>query len=349
MAFPTKKITGPSCDDILKQVRAGQVAPIYYIMGEESYYIDRLCEGLIDILVPNAEERDFNMMTFFASEHEMGTVLSAARGLPMMGDKLVVVVKEAQNYKSEKDLSALEAYLKQPSSSSVLIFSHKNGVLDQRRKVATLIGKVGVLFNSAPVSDSQLPAFITKYMREKGLTADANVVQMMADYVGSDLNRLAGEIDKLAIALPEGQKTVTMDLVADQIGVSKQFNIFELQDALGKRDAKTVYKIANYFYKNPKENPIQKILPSLFKYFSNLMQAYYAPDKSERGLAAYLGQSEWQVRKNILPAMRSFSAMKCLQILHAIRAIDAKSKGVGGSHSSTDEDMLKELFFFILN
>ena len=348
MAFPSKN-TGPSCDDILKQVRAGQIAPIYYIMGEEAYYIDKLCDGLVDILVPDEEERDFNMMTFFASEHDMATVISAARGLPMMGERLVVVVKEAQSYKSEKDMAALEAYLQQPSPSSVLIFSHKNGALDKRRKVTTLIGKVGVLFNSEPLRENMLPGFVTRYLREKGLTADEGAVQMMAEYIGSDLHRLTGEIDKLAIALPEGQKTVTMNLVAEQIGVSKQFNFFELQDALGRKDAKTVYKIANYFYKNPKDNPIQKILPSLFKYFANLMQAYYVPDKSERGIAASLGQSEWQVRKNILPAMRCYSAVKCLQILNLIRSVDMRSKGVGGSSSTTDSDLMKELFFFILN
>ena len=177
---------------------------------------------------------------------------------------------------------------------------------------------------------------------------DPAAAAMLAEHVGSDLNRMAGELDKLCIAIPANEKTVTPALVEQNIGISKEFNIFELQDALAQKDVLKVNKIANYFDKNPKANPIQKILPSLFKFFSNLMLAYYSPDKSEKGMAAWLGMTDWQVRRNVLPAMQKYSGVKVMKIIGEIRRTDARSKGVGNP-SISGGDLMKELFFFILH
>lgn len=339
-----KKKNALTYDVIVREVRAGNYKPIYYLMGAESYYIDRIADYIVDrVLKP--EERDFNLFTFFGSETNVDAVINAAKGFPMGADHVVVVVKEAQGL---ANVERLEFYLRQPQPSTILILCHKNGVLDRRKKIAGMIEKAGVLFESAKLYDSQLPTFINEYMRRKRLAIEPNAAALLAEYVGADLNRLASELDKLALALPTGQRTVTMDLVETHVGISKEFNIFELQSALAQKDVERVSRIANYFDKNPKENPIQKTLPALFKFFSNLMLAYYAPEKTERGIAAWLGQADWQVRRNVLPAMKRYKGTKVMKILGEIRRTDARSKGVDNP-STPNGELMEELLYFILH
>ena len=339
-----KKKTGVTHEEIIREVRAGNIKPIYYLMGEESYYIDRVADFLVDAVL-KPEERDFNLITLFGAETDIDTVINSAKGFPMGAQRLVVWVKEAQNL---QNIDRLEFYLKQMQPSTVLIFCHKNGVLDRRKKIAGLIEKSGVLFESKKLYDNQLPTFVRDYLRRKHLGVDPAAAAMLSEYVGSDLNRMAGELDKLCIAIPESEKTVTPALVERNIGISKEFNIFELQDALAQKDVLKVNKIVNYFDKNPKANPIQKILPSLFKFFSNLMLAYYSPDKSEHGIASWLGMNDWQVRRNVIPAMQKYTGVKVMKIIAEIRRTDARSKGVGNP-SISGGDLMKELFFFILH
>lgn len=331
-------------ESIVRDVRAGNIAPVYYLMGEESYYIDRISEFLVDFLL-KPEERDFNLITLFGPETDTTSVRHAALGFPMGAERLVVVVKEAQ---ALKDIEQLESYLKQPQLSTVLIICHKNGTLDRRKSIVKLIEKHGVLFESAKLRDYQLPPWITQYLRRKQLGIDPNAAAMLADYVGTDLNRMAGELDKLVVALASGQHTVTPELVATHIGISKNFNIFELTDAIGRKDILKVNQIANYFEKNPKQHPIQMSLPALFRYFTNLMLAFYAPEKTKSGIADWLGVTEWQVEKNVLPAMRLYSGRKVMEIIAKIRQTDARSKGVDNPFISSGE-LMKELLFFILH
>lgn len=171
---------------------------------------------------------------------------------------------------------------------------------------------------------------------------------MVADFIGSDLNRIASELDRLILALPKGEQTITVDWVKEHIGISKNFNNFELVDALANKDVLKANRIAKYFDANAKDNPIQATLSLLFKQFSQVMLAFYAPEKNEHGIAAWLGMTEWQVRKNILPMMSNYSAMKVMYILGEIRRTDARSKGSEGSHT-TNGDLLKELIYFILH
>lgn len=332
-------------ETIIQQVRAGDVKPIYYLMGDESYYIDRVADFIVQSLL-QPEERDFNLITFFGAETEIDTIISAAKGFPMGAQRLVVVVKEAQNL---HNIDRLEYYCKQMQPSTVLIFCHKNGSLDRRKKIAGVIDKVGILYESKKLHERQLPSFISDYMRRKKLAIDSVATSMMAEYVGADLNRLAGELDKLALALQtSGTHTVTPDLVERHVGISKEFNVFELQDALANKDVLKANRIAQYFEKNPKANPIQKTLPVLFRFFSNLMLAYYAPQKTEKGIAEWLGMKDWAVRNTILPAMQRYSGVKVMKIIAEIRKTDARSKGVGNPGIS-DGDLMKELLFFILH
>lgn len=341
---PAKKSAAVTYESLIRDVRAGDVKPVYYLMGEESYYIDRVAEFIVDSLL-KPEERDFNLLTLFGSETNVDAVINAAKGFPMGAQRLLVLVKEAQGL---SNIERLEFYLAHPQPSTVLVVCHKNGTLDRRKKIASLIEKQGVLFESKKLYDSQLPTFVRDYLKRRHLAIEPSAALMMAEYIGSDLNRMAGELDKLCIAVSPTENTVTTALVARNIGISKDFNIFELQDALVQKDVLKANRIANYFDKNQKSNPIQKTLPALFKFFSNLMLAYYSPDKSERGIAAWVGLSDWQVRRSIMPAMAKYSGVKVMKIIGEIRRADARSKGVGNPSTSNGE-IMKELLFFILH
>ncbi len=341
---PRRKAVETTNETIVRDVRAGRVSPLYFLMGEESYYIDRISDFLIESLL-TPEERDFNLLTFFGAETDIDTVINAAKGFPLGAQRLVVIVREAQRL---GHLERLEFYLKNIQPSTVLIFCYKDGCIDRRLKVAGLIEKNGVLFESKKLYESRLPAFVTDYLKRRRVGIEPDAAAMLAEYVGADLNRLASELDKLCIALTGNDKIVTTTLVERQVGISKDFNIFELQEALSRKDARKVFLIANYFDANPKANSIQKVLPFLFKYFSNIMLAYYAPEKTERGIAAWLGQTDWQVRRNVMPAMRSYSGVKVMQILSEIRRTDARSKGVDNPSTPSGE-LMRELLFFMLH
>ncbi len=333
-----------TCDDILKELRAKQYRPVYYLMGEEPYYIDLIADYITDNILTETE-KEFNLTVVYGADVDIATVINAAKRYPMMSEHQVVVVKEAQNIRNIEELSY---YLQKPLLSTILVICHKHGVLDRRKKLAAEIEKTGVLFESKKVKDAQLPAFITSYMKRKGIDVEPKATAMLADFVGADLSRLTGELEKLIITLPKGHTRVTPEQIEKNIGISKDYNNFELRSALVEKDVLKANKIIKYFEENPKTNPIQMTLSLLFGFFSNLMLAYYAPEKSEQGIANMLGlRTPWQA-KDYLAAMRRYNGVKTMQIIGEIRYADAKSKGVGNP-SLSDGDILRELVFKILH
>ena len=333
-----------TCDDILKELRAKQYRPVYYLMGEEPYYIDLIADYITDNILTETE-KEFNLTVVYGADVDIATVINAAKRYPMMSEHQVVVVKEAQNIRNMEELSY---YLQKPLLSTILVICHKHGVLDRRKKLAAEIEKTGVLFESKKVKDAQLPAFITSYMKRKGIDVEPKATAMLADFVGPDLSRLTGELEKLIITLPKGHTRVTPEQIGKNIGISKDYNNFELRSALVEKDVLKANKIIKYFEENPKTNPIQMTLSLLFGFFSNLMLAYYAPEKSEQGIANMLGlRTPWQA-KDYLAAMRRYNGVKTMQIIGEIRYADAKSKGVGNP-SLSDGDILRELVFKILH
>jgi len=333
-----------TCDDILKELRARQYRPVYYLMGEEPYYIDLIADYITDNILTETE-KEFNLTVVYGADVDIATVINAAKRYPMMSEHQVVVVKEAQNIRNMEELSY---YLQKPLLSTILVICHKHGVLDRRKKLAAEIEKTGVLFESKKVKDAQLPAFITSYMKRKGIDVEPKATAMLADFVGADLSRLTGELEKLIITLPKGHTRVTPEQIEKNIGISKDYNNFELRSALVEKDVLKANKIIKYFEENPKTNPIQMTLSLLFGFFSNLMLAYYAPEKSEQGIANMLGlRTPWQA-KDYLAAMRRYNGVKTMQIIGEIRYADAKSKGVGNP-SLSDGDILRELVFKILH
>lgn len=333
-----------TCEDVLKELRAKQYRPIYYLMGEESYYIDLIADYIAENVL-NETEKEFNQTVVYGADVDVSTIINAAKRYPMMCEHQVVIVKEAQ---AIRNIEELAFYLQKPLTSTILVICHKHGTLDRRKKLAAEIEKRGVLFESKKIKEAQLPAFISSYMKRKGIDMEPKATAMLSDFVGSDLSRLTGELEKLIITLPPNQKRITPEQIEKNIGISKDYNNFELRSALVEKDILKANKIIKYFEENPKTNPIQMTLSLLFNFYANLMLAYYAPDKSEQGIAAMLGlKTPWQAR-DYIAAMRKYSGVKTMQIVGAIRYADAKSKGVNNP-STNDGDILRELVFNILH
>jgi DNA polymerase III, delta subunit len=314
-------------------------------MGDESYYIDQISD-YVATHVLSPEERDFNQTVCFGSDVNAIQVTDMARRYPMMSEYQVIIVKEAQNIRS---LDALEKYLKNPVKSTILVWCHKNGKIDARKKVVGLAQTVGVVFESQRLRDYQLPEFIQNYLKQKKVSIDPKSCQMIADHIGADLNRLTSELDKVLISLPSDNLRVTPEIVEEQIGVSKDFNAFELRNAIVQRDVFKANQIIKYFDNNPKAGSLYSFLPLLFSYFQNLMIAYYAPQKNtEQGIATALDlRSSWGA-KDFLIGLKNYSARKTMDIISKIRDTDAKSKGLDNPNTGAG-DLMKELIFFILH
>jgi len=314
-------------------------------MGDESYYIDQISD-YVATHVLSPEERDFNQTVCFGSDVNAIQVTDMARRYPMMSEYQVIIVKEAQNIRS---LDALEKYLKNPVKSTILVWCHKNGKIDARKKVVGLAQTVGVVFESQKLRDYQLPEFIQNYLKQKKVSIDPKSCQMIADHIGADLNRLTSELDKVLISLPSDNLRVTPEIVEEQIGVSKDFNAFELRNAIVQRDVFKANQIIKYFDNNPKAGSLYSFLPLLFSYFQNLMIAYYAPQKNtEQGIATALDlRSSWGA-KDFLIGLKNYSARKTMDIISKIRDTDAKSKGLDNPNTDVG-DLMKELIFFILH
>ena len=330
-------------EEILKDINAHNFKPVYVLMGDEPYFIDRLLDGIVSNALPE-EERDFCLTTLYGADTTANAVINMARSFPM-GSRMVVVVKNANEL---KDIEELSVYLQNPQPTTVLVLVNKNGNFDRRKKFVSRAAAIGVVFESQRVKESQLGGIIATFFRQNGYTADMKSVSLIADSIGSDLTRLYGEMTKLVNSLTADVRVITLELVEQHIGISKDFNIYEFQNALIAKDSFKAFRIAKYFDENPKQNPIQVVLPSLFRLFSQLMVAYYSPGKDKNSVAQYLGIQSWQVERNIFPAMRNYSAAKVLSILSVIRDTDEKSKGLGGSKVSNG-DLLKQLVFFILH
>ena len=340
-----EKKTSITFELVMRDLKARTFSPIYILMGEESFYIDKISDYIADnVLQP--EERDFNQTIVFGSDMNAAQIVDLAKAYPMMAEKRVVIVKESQDLHGNTEF--LEKYLDKPVSSTVLVFCHKNGTIDRRKKIVGKAETVGVVFESKKKRDYELPGFVENYLKQHKATIDNKAAVMMADHVGSDLSRLISELDKVLISLPQDRR-VTPDIVERQIGISKEFNAFELRNAIINRNIFKANQIIKYFDKNPKAGSIYSFLPLLFNYFQNLMIAYYAPNRNnENSVAQYLELRGGWAAKDYVTGMRNYTGMKTMQIISEIREIDARSKGLDNPNTGV-RDLMKELIFFILH
>ena len=334
---------GITFDTVAHDVKAGKISPLYCLMGDEPFYIDRL-ESIITQKVMPESNRDFDMELLYGSDVDGMRVADSCRQFPMLGEKRLVVVREAQQMRAGQD--ALAAYCQNPMDTTVLVLCHKSGKIDTRKALGKAISANGVIFESKRVYDSALPSFIKGYLKDKGKEIDEKAVQMLVEHVGADLTRMSSELDKLTIAIPE-ESRVTSAIVEDQTGMSKDFNNYELLGALAEKSKSQAAQIVKYYNNNPRSFALPATLSLMFAFYADLMQAYYSPDKSENGIAEWLGMPNWKVRREIMPAMRNYSGRRVMNILSMIRETDAKGKGVGGCRTAPGE-LLLELVFAIL-
>ena len=331
-----------------EQIKADIVArkfqPVYMFMGDESYYIDELTDLLVQTVLPETE-RDFNQTILYGMETDVATVVTLSRSFPMMSDYQLIVIKEAQGMKKIEDL---DVYVKNPLKSTILILNYKNGSLDKRKKLYAEIDKHGIIFESKKIPDYKIPAFVNSYFMTKGLGIDQKSAQMLTDYLGNDLSKLVNEMDKLILSIPQNEKRITAELIERNIGISKDYNNFELLKAVIEKNTFKANQIADYFEKNPKNNPLIVTLVVLFNFYSNLMVCYWAKDKSENGIARELGFRNPYQAKDYVTALRNYKAMKSMEIISLLRTYDAKCKGVDNV-STGDGELLKELLYKMMH
>ena len=329
----------------MRDLKSRKFAPVYMLMGDESYYIDQISDYIAEHAL-RPEERDFNQTICFGSDSTAVQIADMARRYPMMAEYQVIIVKEAQNIRS---LEPLEKYLKNPVKSTILVWCHKNGKIDARKKAVGLAQVVGVVFESKKLRDYQLPDFIQTYLKQKSVSIDPKACQMIADHIGSDLGRLTSELDKVLISLPADRLRVTPEVVEREVGVSKDFNAFELRNAIVQKDCFKANQIVKYFDSNPKAGSLYSFLPLLFSYFQNLMIVHYAPRRNtDQDIAGALDlRNSWGAR-DYITGLKNYSARKTMSIISKLREIDGKSKGLDNPNTGAG-DLMKELIFFILH
>ena len=342
--MPQKKAVA-TFDAIMRDLKSGAFSPLYLLMGEESYYIDQSSDYIqAHALTP--EQQAFDQTVVFGADVNAAQIADLAMQYPMMSPRKVIIVKEAQDLHS---FERLERYAEKPQEKTILVICYKNGVLKGKSKLLSAVERNGILFESKKLRDWQLAGYVRAYLAKQKIDIDDKSASMIADHIGADLNRLTSELDKLGIALPEDDRRVTPEVVERNIGVSKDFNAFELRSAIVNRDIFKANQIIKYFDNNPKAGTLYALLPLLFNYFQNLMLTYYAPDRNnQQALADFLElRNVWGV-KDYMAGARNYSGKKVLQVLEKIRETDAKSKGLDNPNTSPG-DLMKELIFFILH
>lgn len=337
-------------NSIRTDIEQGRIAPVYVLHGDESYFIDSLTDLLLDRVLTD-EEKDFNLTQMYGADiQNLGDVVTACRRYPMMAERQLVLLREVQALDQRRSLTSLEvleAYTSHPLDSTVFVITCKTKKLDGRQRWLKQVQEHGgVVFESKRIPDYELPKFLPGFLRSTGLQFDDRAIQMLSDYIGADLGRMMAEIDKLRLNMGD-DKRVTSQLIAEHIGISKDYNVFELVSAVANRDFRKCELIRRYFAQNPKANPIQITLSVLFNFFRNLMLAHYATDKSVNGLMREIGLSFPQA-KELAPAMKQYNAWKAMTNISVIRDYDARQKGARGANLPDDE-ALQELLYKLMH
>lgn len=329
-------------EQILSDIHNKKYAPIYFLMGDEPYFIDVISDT-IEEEVLDETEKAFNQIVVYGRDVDIDTIATHAKSFSMMGGYMVVIVKEAQDVKYIEDF---EKYLDVIPPTTILVFDYKYKKLDKRRTFTKKVEKMGVVFESKKLYDRDIPGWIQSYLAQKGYAITPKATQMLTDFLGTDLHKVRNELDKLIIAMPKSKKIDDAD-VERNIGISKDFNMFELQNAIGRRDVVKANQIVNYFGDNPKENPLLVAAISLYGYFTKVLKVHYASDPSQNALAAAIGVAPYFVR-DYQQAARNFSIADCVKCIAVLREFDLKSKGYNIGDTSP-KDLYREMIFKLLH
>ena len=321
---------------IIQEWKKGIYHPVYWLEGEESYYIDQLID-YAEKHILNESEASFNLSIFYGRDTKLDDVVNACKRYPMFSERQVVILKEAQHM---KEVEKLESYIDHPLSSTVFIVGHKEKKIDGRSKLAKQLKSKTVLLTTKKLYDNELPDWTERMIHQKGLDIQSKALQMLVDHIGNDLQRLENEVDKLTVNL-QNRKQITEDDIESFVGVSKEFNIFELQAALGRRDMNSTLNILNYFEANPKVAPIQLVLPTLYSFFSKLYMAASSSSRDEYSIAALLGLKGF-FAKQYIQAIQLYSFVEIEKALILLHHYNLKSIGIGKADTS-DASLMKEL------
>lgn len=330
-------------EQIISDLRKRIFKPVYFLAGDEPYYIDLITE-FIESKVLSDSEKAFNQLVIYGEDTTIQSIIDTARRFPMMASHQVVIVKEAQSLKKIEDLIF---YLEKPLLSTILVFNYKYKVIDKRTKLYKSLDNLGIYFESMRLRDYQVPAWIERYLMAKGVRIDPDASAMLTEFLGPDLHKIVNELEKLLITLPAERSVITPSLIEKNIGISKEYNNFELQKAVGEKNILKANTIIHYFANNPKDNPITLTIASLFSLFTRILTYHYLTDKSKNNVAAVLKVNPFFVRDYEVAAAK-YNVTKTVKVIDLLRTYDMKSKGFGDV-STEPGDLLKELVYKILH
>ncbi len=328
-------------DDLQKELQQHKFRPVYLLQGDESYFIDQIANYIENHILSEAD-RPFNQMLVYGKDTDVDSIISAACRSPMMSPYQVIIVKEAQNL---KDITKLQTYAEKPLDTTILVLVHKQKVIASNTKLYKAIEQKGVVFSASKIPESQMPAWIQRYIKNHKYQINSDAAALLTEYLGNDLGHIANELDKLLLLLPPTE-IITLQHIADNIGISKEYNTFELQKALAVKDVVKVYRITDYFAHNPKAAPLPVLLGSLYRFFSRLFLFHNHQSRPEQETMVAMGLKNTFFLKEYREAARQYTLPKTKQIIGLLSEYDLKSKGVD---SNTDApELLKELVFRIL-
>ena len=333
--------------EILKSIKKDTLKPLYFLHGEEPFHIEQIIDKIQQLAIP-VHEKGFNEFVLFGKDLNVGALLNYARRFPMMAERQLIIVKDAQQIQGinqKENQKLIEDYALQPLSSPILVLAFSNAQ-DERKTWVKAFGKNGVLHNSKKFYDNQLPEFLADYCHSKGVKISMKAIQLLIEHIGNDLKRLTSEIDKVVLNVKLGEG-IDADTIQKFVGISKEYNVFELQKAWIQRDVVRANQIIIYFGNNPKDNPIQPILIILYNFFSKVLLVHTSNDKSEGGIASLLKVNSF-FAKDYLNAARNYSLHKLTSVIHSLKIADLKSKGVDTGEES-EGDILQKLVFEILH
>lgn len=327
---------------IIKDVRNKQFKPIYALHGEEPYFIDAICDAIIEHALEE-HERDFNQTILYGRDADPLAVISEAKGFPMMAERRLVVLREAQDM---KDIYALESYCAAPNPSTVFVICHKYKALDGKRKMVKELANTGLVFKSEKVRDYQLTDWISNYVKGIGFDITSKAASLLGEFLGNDLGRIVNELEKLSIILEKGTRISDIH-IEENIGISKDYNNFELTNAIAKRDTLKVFQIAHYFERNPKDHSIIAIISNLFSFYTNLMRIHFLPNKTPDAVASALRVHPF-VAKELMQAANIYNPRVLAANVAVLHEYDLKAKGVGNA-SFAEGELMREMLYKLMH
>lgn len=325
-----------SADKIIQDWKKGLFKPVYWLEGEEEYFIDKVVD-FAEHKILNESEAGFNLTVFYGKDADWAAVINACRRYPMFSEKQVVLLKEAQQM---RDIEKLEPYIENPLQSTIFVVSYKEKKVDGRTKLAKILKEKGVVLSTKKIYENQVPEWTKDLVEGKGFTISPKALRLIADHIGNDLSRIENEIEKISVNLGK-RKSITEEDIEEYVGVSKDFNVFELQSALASKDLEKAIRIVQYFESNPRSAPIQLILPSLYSFFSKVFMVFGVSSRDEKTVAQALGVNAWFV-KDYIKATQAYNYAGVERILLLLHNYNLKSIGVNSINTS-DGSLLKEM------